>query len=171
MPNNNKYAANQWKKGSGQPNLRDLRVPSGQLCQVRRARIEELFKQGVLSSVDQLSKIVSGTFVGDDGEVDMEKALADPEGIAEGFKVIDKVVAHVVVQPKVYEPVEGEERDPDRIYTDDIELEDRVFIFQFALGGFDDIDRFRAEASRVVGNMESSEDLEHTPIRATGDRG
>jgi hypothetical protein len=86
------------------------------------------------------------------------------------FSMIDKVVEYMVVQPTIVRPivrilVEGkdgefteramlpEERDQTAIYTDSIELQDRMFLFQYAIGGGDDLESFRAKFSAGLGTL------------------
>ena len=75
----------------------------------------------------------------------------------------DNVVLTCVVEPNV-SPVPGpdEERDPDVLYIDDVDYEDRLFIFQWAMGGSADLEQFRqnlvtTEAEFVVRTVEESD--------------
>lgn len=51
------------------------------------------------------------------------------------------------------EPPEG--RDPDFLYAAEIGFEDKVFIFQYSLGGSADLERFRAEFEQSMAGVDS----------------
>lgn len=111
-------------------------------------------------------KVEGNTLKTADGEnvqVDTKSLLQDPEKLQRVFGLIDKVTEHMVVQPVVKRPVKkddhGEEvdlpmdeRDENVIYTDMIELPDKMFIFQYAVGGDTDLESFRERfQSNVAG--------------------
>lgn len=60
-----------------------------------------------------------------------------------------------------YESVEipTDDRDEDALYSDDVDFEDRSFIFQFVAGGSRDLQRFRKGTAEAVGGLSSGEDV------------
>lgn len=172
-----KYTATTWGAKSA---FVDLEVPSGQLCQVRQPGVENLIAAGVLENADTLMGLVNKKVEKAQGKKPpAKKAQAgspaeifqqDPKQLVSLFSMIDRVVEHMVVQPPIQRPVvrvpiEGkpgefderpmmpEERDAEKIYTDSIDLGDRMFIFQYAIGGGDDLDTFRREFAAGVGSL------------------
>lgn len=88
-----------WKKP-----LTDLDLPSGETCQVRRPGVQGLIKAGVLHSLDSLTAIVQGeTIPKAEGkpQTDVEAIAKDPAKFEAMMSAVDKIVCHVVTQPKV----------------------------------------------------------------------
>jgi hypothetical protein len=173
----------QYGQGWGAAELTiDLPMPSGALCQVRRPGIPGLIKAGILDSLDALTGIVQTDHIervkeGKDPAVTAEqmKALSrDKEGLLRALDLTDKVVEYVVLQPTVFRPIrrnpdsspkldadgkETELADDERvvgvIYTDSIGLEDKMYIFQFVVGGVTDLETFRSEFGETLGGLEA----------------
>lgn len=182
----NKYALSSW----GAQKLQDLEVPSGQLCQVRPAGIQQLLGAGVLDSADTLTSLIDEKHIkrtqtrktgtkgakpavknnqlqnadGSTTEIDTDSLLNDPEKLQKVFSLIDKVAEHMVVQPDVKRPVKldengkevalpAQEREDGVVYTDMIELQDKMFLFQYAVGGDTDLESFRNRFSEGVASV------------------
>jgi len=181
-PTNNKYGATAW----GNKYLEDLEMPSGQLCQVRRPGLEGLMREGVLPRIDKLTDLVDKKHVKrvregkmDIGEIDIASLAVDQDQLMELLDVCDKVVEAVVVQPSVLRPIirdqtgkpvldpEGKEqilppgmRDPEQVYTDYVDAQDRMFIFNYAVGGSRDLESFRDEIDKLAGSVGAGENVE-----------
>jgi len=154
MPTNeeNKYAPTTWGGRTGE----DLTVPSGQLCKVRRPGPTALINEGVLHSMDQLTAIVDSYVTQVEGKpkVNVDELMKQPSKITEMFHIVDRVVCATVLEPKVeMTPNDSTARKPGVIYTDMIDIEDRFFIFQFVLGGSNDLKSFRKESEALVGDV------------------
>lgn len=157
-----KYAATTW--GSSADALEDLEVPSGQLCLVRRPGLEGLLKAGVLHSLDSLTSLVQSQHINgaSDSQVDNELALimSDPMKMDAMLRIIDRVVCYVVVKPEVQmTPGDITSRDTDVIYADMVDLTDKMFILNYAVGGTRDLERFRGELSGRMGHMATGESV------------
>lgn len=154
-----KYAPQQWGSVGG---LTDLTCPSGQVCQVRNPGPQGLIAAGVIHSLDALTGIVQNELIPSaEGapKIDVEKLLKNSEAIASMMHTIDRVVVHCVVQPKVeMTPSDVTLRKEGVIYADMIDLEDRTFIMQFAMGGTRDLERFREESAKVMGSVDTVEE-------------
>lgn len=159
-----KYKPTTW--GSGNVSgLEDLTMPSGQIILAKRPGISGLIKAGVLYDVDQLSAIVSEKHlirVADKPiQVNGKSVMKDKKAMEGILHVMDKIVSYVVVKPHVeMAPNDVTLRKNGVIYTDTIDMEDRLFIMQYAIGGTRDVERFRRESSILVGGMESVENME-----------
>lgn len=166
----NKYAPTVWgSNGTGV--IEDLTVPSGQLCLVRRPGVEGLIKEGILKDFDTLTSLVQVEHIdrvekgkrpsADEAELG-KQIFADPDKFMQMIHVVDRVVTAVVMQPVIeMTPNDVTRREKGVVYADMIELEDKMFIFQYAVGGTRDIERFREEFEESVGSVELGKPLEH----------
>jgi hypothetical protein len=154
--------------------LFDLEVPSGALCQVRRPGPMGLVNAGVLEQIDILGDFVQKNHVNraaghpvqsdkDSAEIGLE-LLKDSAKLRAVEALINKVTCYVVVQPQLHLPPDQlpedhedyqQPRKPERTYADSVEFEDRMFIFQYVLGGTADIALFRQKFGESVGSMEA----------------
>lgn len=172
----------------------DLTVPSGELVQVRRPGLQGLLKAGILESMDGLTGMVqSETIPKAQGKpvVIAKDILKDKSKMEDMLAAIDKIVLHVVVQPELRpaivtqemidaedspfdaellnQPVPYELRDEDAIYVDYVDIEDKTFIMQFAMGGSADLATFRKESKEVVASLSDVEAAPEDPERAVQD--
>lgn len=154
-----KFAPTQWGSTTGV--VEDLQTPSGQWCQVRRPGPQGLIEAGVIHSLDALTGIVQNDLIPSaEGKpkADVKKVMADPEALASMIHVADRVVCHVVLQPKVeMTPSDVTRRKPGVIYADMIDLTDKMFIMNYAMGGTRDLERFRQESEEAVGGLDTVE--------------
>lgn len=166
--------------------LHDLELPSGEMCQVKRPGVQGLLKAGVLHSMDALTAIVQqDTIPAAEGKpkVDAQKIMDDPEKFNTMMETVDKIVMHVVTDPKLVpnavsqamidadgseltsadlgRELEPEERDPELVYIDYVDMMDRMFIMNFAVGGSADLVQFRKETADAVGSVPALEATEH----------
>lgn len=165
-PPEDRYAPTTW--GSDSSGLHELTVPSGQTCLVKRPGVQGLMAAGVLHNLDRLTALVDEQHVrrvkGQPSQVDVQSLMNDPEQIAHVLHTVDRIVSHVVVQPPVeMAPNDITSRKAGQIYTDMVEIEDKMFIFQFVVGGTRDLETFRLQLAESVGSVESEPDLEVPP--------
>lgn len=166
-----RYAPSQWGSVGG---LEDLTMPSGQVAQVRRPGPQGLIEAGVIHSLDALTGIVQNELIPQaEGapKVDVQKLMKNESALASIIHTADRVVVHCVVQPKVeMTPNDVTSRKPGVIYADMVDLEDKMFIMQFAMGGTRDVATFRAESKKAVGGVDPVEEHGDTPKRAPRDK-
>lgn len=157
------------KKSAAATQYTDL--PSGNTVKVRPIPITDLLAENILP--DALTAMVQEMLSKQDGtakpEVSQEEVhslMASPQKIAEMFDIFDRVAAKVVVEPDCqyhrrlvegsdteWETIPEEERDEEVLYADDMDFDDKSFLFQFAVGGTKDLERFRAGSVAAVGSM------------------
>lgn len=166
-----KYTQGPWFNGTtGGPE--DLTLPSGQVVLVRRPGMEGLIAAGVLKNMDALSALVNTTHIrpktGPGGRVEVAeptlddvRALMQDEGaLAEIITVVDKVVVHCVIRPVLARtPNDVTLREPGVIYTDMVDLNDKMFLFNYVVGGTRDYESFRTGLHATLGGLESGQDL------------
>lgn len=167
-----KYAPTSW----GREHTCDLTVPSGQLCEVRRPGITGLIKAGLLDSLDALTGLVQTEHIdrvepSPDGEkrkielADMADLMKDPQRLEVAMKLVERVVCYVVVQPRLaLPPEEGAEREQGVVYVDSVDIEDQFFIFNFVLGGTEDLTAFRAEFGANVAGLEAFANVQSSAL-------
>ena len=167
-----KYAAGAW--GSSQfGGVQDLEVPSGQMCLVKRPGVEGLLREGVLRDIDSFTALVNTEHIEKKGKkagkpADSTQAVAklmqDPEKVANMMHTIDRVITHVVIKPRVeMTPNDPTRRKKDIVYADQIDINDKMFIFNFVVGGSRDIERFLEERDSALGNLDVGEAVEDSP--------
>lgn len=123
------------------------------LAQLIRKQISD--RSGKVTDAELMKSLVAGK---------------DFELIKEMMRATDRVVAFCVYEPQIvwherevpghesagvvaYEDIPDEERDPEIVYTDEMEMDDKMFIFQRAVGGSTDLSRFRSATSAIVGDL------------------
>lgn len=166
----NKYAATAWSTEV----FIDLEVPSGQLCQVRRPGVEGLVRMGLLDKMDSITSMIDDKHlkrVKGEKVIDAKSLMSDPGAIVKAMESIDKIVEYVIVQPQVVRPVRVDSDDdgsttevqlsedelvPGVLYTSMIDIQDKMFIYQYAVGGSKDLEKFRKSTEQVIGSMETS---------------
>lgn len=159
--------------GKKQSATTELLLPSDNTVLIKRVDMPTLLASGAFP--DSLMSIVSEKIESATGkansptEIDpsvVKNVLADPAKLGELFTAIDRIVPLVVAEPAVanhrrlvegseteYEDVPDEERDEDVVYTDQIDLEDKMFIFQFTVGGTREVEDFRTELGSTVADI------------------
>jgi hypothetical protein len=144
---------------------------------VRRVGVQGLIKMGILDSMDSLTNLVSDKILEITGETSPEQmkkiAEASPE-LRKVLDLIDKITLSSVVQPPVRPAPTEQAPDPERpadagvpwdwrnptaLYVDDVDLEDKMFIMNFVVGGSGDLSAFRQGTQPDVGRVENVEDL------------
>lgn len=120
-----------------------------------------------------------------------EEISADPTKLQDLFALVDAATVYCVVKPEVRPiplytedvigtPDEGklgrempfEERPPPEgfLYVDQVDMEDKMFIFNFACAGTRDVERFRNESTAVLGRAGNGKPVARETKRTTGDR-
>lgn len=165
--------------------LKELKVPSGKTALVRAPGLQAFMAMGFIPNPlmaiikDQLDKNSGKDKMSAAAERKLESEMwdaitKDPEKLQEMFGLVDKCVVFCVEAPKVHaiptKTVQVEEgdsvveklvpddeaRDANKLYVDEVDMEDKFFIFNFACGGTRDYEQFRGERSTVVDNVTSS---------------
>jgi hypothetical protein len=159
MPPEDKYAPTAWSQGPAADGAQDFTVPSGQTCLVRRPGVERLLREGVLFESDTLTTMVHENIERIESgkpeqEVDIESLLSDPKKFGELMETTDRIVEACVLKPTVRRELnDPTNREEGIVYTDDISMEDKFAILEFALGGSRDLAGFRGGSAEAVGGV------------------
>ena len=140
--------SNDWSKGGGSF---DFTTSSGNTCKMREVSLTDLVFEGVIDYIDSLSGIVNSKIAKKSGgrqKTDSEKALEmlkSASEIKDALAIMDRVVVHVVVEPKVSPVPEDGTFEDDVVYITNIPLEDRTDIFMRAIKEVKSAETFRQE--------------------------
>jgi hypothetical protein len=166
--------AKDWKK-SGKTAPEDLPLPSGNVALVRRPGMQAFLTEGLIPNSLIAPMMASLEEKDPSKQNDALKTIADEmltnaEGINDMLSLVDAVTVACVVKPKVLAaPEDEEDRDPELLYVDEVDLDDKMFIFNFASGGTRDIERFRAGSATAVADLENVTALELPAQSIDGD--
>lgn len=170
-------SAKGWKRTQVEFTEVPLDLPSGNTALVRPVGAMAFLEAGLVpnSLVPYLQQVIEAAEKGKElSPKDTLKALKeDPDQIAGVIQMTDAVTCHCVVRPPVQpvppwitEVVDGEEvkrpgpRAPDLLYVDQVDIDDKLFIMQFALGGTRQLEPFRAELAANVASLSPSSVVE-----------
>lgn len=168
---NNRKAtsAKEWKKATG---TTPVDLPSGNVALVKRPGLDKLLAMNLIpDSLTPLALDAVNKGKGKKPSLNPEDMIRDPKAVQEVFQTFDRICAAVVVEPEVrwhmVEVEDGElqeipesERDEDVLYTDEVDAQDKMFIFQFVVGGTRDLEKFRRKFGQSMDDILSSENVE-----------
>lgn len=172
---------NVWGSASPDGDEKELTTPTGQTCRAKKMTIESMIQTGILAETDAITALVSkhirkvkGAKGRVDGQVLNEAAvLADPTALQAIIGLTDKVLPHIVVSPPVHlhyieqtvgktvvrKKLNDDQRaaimleTPGTVFTDQIGLEDKMFLFDWAAGGLQAMTSFRGGPTPDVGGV------------------
>lgn len=173
--------AKQWK-GKLNAAGTDLPLPSGNIARVRSLDPQAFLAQGMIP--DPLSQMIRRSINSKKGlpPKELEKIADDPEKITAALEMFDRVLVHVVLEPPVQMPPPCTEcseyanrpqhkemshdnyhayregaRDGEVLYADEVDMGDKMFIFQWCLGGTRDLEKFRGEQAATLESLSDSQ--------------
>lgn len=159
-PANKPTPVSAWKKSSEPPLMM---MPSGNYMRVKKIGLKALMATGAMpnSLMSFAQKAVAKGKKETVSDEDMVDILKDPKRVAEITEFMDKVAILCAAEPAIHPtPDEGVERDDDLLYVDEVDEEDKMFLFQVVTGGTTDVEQFRAEHAGNVASLRGREDLE-----------
>jgi hypothetical protein len=183
---------NVWASATPEGAEEELTLPSGQTCRARRMSIEGVIQSGLVEELDGLTATVDkytrevkgGKGVPDGTPVISDDLLSDTSALTSIMKVVDALIPHIVVSPnvvphwtervvgktKVWKAIPIADREIGKIYTDMIGLDDKMHLFDWALGGLAAFSSFRGESGSNVGNVAPREGAGRKAKRRSGSR-
>lgn len=156
-----------WKKSSDVATRNvPLEVPSGNTCLVRPVGMQAFIAEGLIPN-SLMGIVTTALEAGEKGEEVDEDAVveqfiddikADPDRVMDMIRMADACTVYCVIEPKVAPaPGAGQDRDPDVLYVDEVDLDDKMFIMNFAVGGTRDLEPFREKVARGVESVSPGE--------------
>lgn len=167
-------SADDWKKTPNTTDQVPLPLPSGNTCLVQPLGIPELLKRGLIpnplmQTVTEVMEISDFRMTNPTpaqvkaAEKKRRKELADrmetwnrdPEKMVAVFDMADTITLACVVKPPVHPVPEPDEdgtvsREAGRLYIDEVDLDDKLWIMSYAMSGARDLESFRAELASSV---------------------
>lgn len=146
-------SASEWKKSSTVGTL--VAVPSGKTVRVRTPGMQVFLSQGVIPNglLPLIQEAMKGAELKEESVA--EDLMGDPEKLREILDLADAVSLFCFIEPKLHKvPLDDEgnptaidspDRDPNLLYVDEVDLNDKLFVFQFAVGGTASLENFRQE--------------------------
>lgn len=154
--------AKAWKKSGAL-----LTLPSGNTLRVKNAGIMDLASKGVIPNslmATIMESIQKGT------EPTAENLMENVQ-VEDMFTMMDSAIINMAVEPEIHPlPEPGESRDDEAVYIDDLDEADKMFIWQWATGGTDDVEQFRRESSDVLAALSGEPTLAPKPKRVSSTR-
>lgn len=148
-------SARDWKKKS---KGEEVEVPSGNIALVRPLGMDVFLKKGVIPN--SLMPIVQKA-LNDKTAPSREDIKFDPDNLEEVITMADTIVCNIMIEPKVSPvPPEDQERKEDVLYVDEVDFEDKMFLFSWAMRSADELKPFRGTAQADVAPVPSGEDVE-----------
>lgn len=180
---------NVWGNTAPEGAIRFLTLPSGQTCYAKRMGLQGLVLAGVLAEGDTLTAMVDSKHIrrvrggktADHDRIDVESLLSDPESLGKILMMVDRSMPFMLVDPEVKlhftdEPdgstrmIPEEEREHG-VYTDQVGVEDKMFLFDWSVGGTADAERFREESAAVVAGVEHGTNVSRPAKRVARRKG
>jgi len=126
-----------------------LQLPSGLVIRALRVDLQTFILRG--SVPNPLMEIVSealekGKKADIPAMVGLDEGKIDLETVNEMIEIVDAVLVESVLEPKVHPIPEDQLWNDELLYVNEVDPEDKMFIFQWAVGGTADVEQFREEA-------------------------
>lgn len=157
--------ASQWKKASqsGAP----LRVPSGNTALVRSVGMQFFLAKGIIPN-SLMPMVMDALNKGKPPQLKSD-VLNDQEKLKDILKMVDEICIYCVIEPALTPSWDSDgteispaDRDADVLYVDEVDLDDKMFIFQYVVGGTKDIETFRKQLESGVESLQPREDVGST---------
>ncbi len=180
---------NVWAQTTPVGSVDNITLPSGQTVNAKRIALQDLILAGVVSESDSLTQFVqkhhltSGNVKQDDA---MKAAMLDPQQFGNLVMLVDRIAPHIVVDPDVRlhfidlekpdakgaktQSIPIEDRVEGVIYTDQIPLQDKIFLMNWGLGDVSQATGFRQESSNSVATMAHDPGVPHHGKRNSKNR-
>lgn len=144
-------SASSWKKKTVGGTL--FTVPSGNTALIRTPGMQAFIKQGIIPNA-LMPFIQEAMKKGEKpSDVDVSQLLDDPTRLNQIMDLADAVTVNCCIDPKVEAipldedenqiPIGDSRRDDDTLYVDEVDFEDKMYIFNLAVGGTSDLEKFR----------------------------
>lgn len=157
----------QWKSSAGGT---ELEVPSGNVALVRAPGMQVFIEQGLIPNT--LMPIVQKA-ISEKKPPKMDELKITDESLAEMVQMIDAIAIYCVIEPALTtnknpdgEVIPEKDRDNELLYVDEVDVQDKLFIFQFAVGGVRDLERFRKQQEQVMESVPGGEVMAFAPESA-----
>lgn len=181
MPSENFTPNNVWGSTAPEGSEEELTLPSGQTCRAKKVTVTSMIEAGILNNADSLTamvdqytrKVKGGKGVADGTPIVDNKILGDSKALKMMIEMADRSLPEIVISPPVHlhfsEQVIGKTTvtkklnddqraviraaTPGVIFTDQIDLEDKMELFEWGVGGLKAFSSFREGPTTDVGDV------------------
>lgn len=186
-------SASAWK-GAQSVDGAEVDLPSGNVVLVKHLSPTAFLASGLIP--DPLTAIIRKSIHTKKGlnPKDLEKMVADGDNLVETMKMFDEVVCNVTIEPKIIMPpacaecgkffnipAHTDEGAPDHheydeapresgdfLYVDQVDLQDKIRIFQWSFGETVDLETFRQGQQGALESLPDGQDLLGEAFRTAG---
>lgn len=137
-----------------------IELPSGNRMVLKKAGLQALIASGSIPNEllgpvqSEIDKVKGKKKIEKPDPLDIASKL-NPEQMNQMLKMMETVVCVCAIEPQVHpiprdddgDPLPLNDRDETKLYVDELEEEDRVFIFQYVTGGTKDLATFREQVA------------------------
>lgn len=180
----------QWKSRT---RARGLKLPSGFTALVRNPGMTVFVERGLIPN--GLMDIILGAINEQKppSQRELKSMTKDPAKVAETIEFANSVAIECVVTPKVHPvplwddehrqsgycrkeevgqpiPLGSPYRDDTMLFVDEVDLDDKMFILQWVVGGTHDLEQFREESVAAVADLSPGKVVGRTTKRAPRSR-
>lgn len=157
-------SAADWKKSTSE---QPIELPSGKFALIGRSNFKALLAAGVIPN--SLMSIVQKSLDTGQNQVNPGELVSDPAKMDEMLEMVDNIAIFAVKEPQIHPiPALGKKKDDALLYVDEIEDEDKAFIFQYVTGGTKDLEQFRQQATEQLASLQSGAAMAMPAKRAPG---
>ena len=155
-----KYETDDWGKDNDSKKPFEFTVPSGKTVLVRRLDMTDILRLGMIEDLDFMAKALvtddkkpaDKTGPDEDTSVIL-KAIGNAQNFSKMENMINAIVVHGVVAPKLYAPPLLDAARPAGLrYVDSVDFTDRVAIFSVVFDS-EGLSTFREESQPSVANL------------------
>jgi hypothetical protein len=142
-----------WKKKNTSNFDKPVELPSGKFMKIRRVGFRAFIKAGLIPN-SLMATVQSSIDRGVAPELNLGSILQDDKQIDAMMDMVDGVLCFVAVEPEVHPlPKNEKDRDEELLYVDEVDDEDKMFIFGLCTGDTDDVQQFRSEQTKRMASV------------------
>lgn len=141
-----------------------LRNPGGMRVFIQAGTIPNSLMSIIQEALDKgKTANIAEKIIGPDG--------VDEQMVKDMLHMLNVVIVECAVEPKVEMPPENDaDRRDDIVYADEVDDEDKMFVFQWVTGGTRDLHQFRRELSEELGTLDGLAHMEMPAKRTSRSR-
>lgn len=155
--------ASAWQSKTAAGQTEDVPLPSGNVAKLRRPGMEAFITAGIIPNslleiitkeMEKAKRAKPDEAVPEMDEASVEALFSDPTKLTDVMTLVDRILVYCVIEPKVKPtPGEDEPRLENVLYPDMVDMDDKFFVFSYAVGGTRDLERFRGEFAASVDDV------------------
>lgn len=162
-----------WKKTSALEGT-VLVLPSKKIARVRVPGMEAFIEAGLVPN-SLLAIVQEALRKGKPPDPQALQGMADdPDSWRVIFDLCNSIAMYCFIEPRIHpvplDPETGEKsphlKDAQKLYVDEVDLADKFFVFQFAVGGTRDLEQFRKELDAAMESVPTSEGMGNSTLPA-----